>query len=200
MGTRTLGESARQRQPTHLPRPENFPRIQRPLRRQQHGRIGRQVRHLLQKPMVSEKFHDIIGRSQFVCSLCYLDVLKLDLVLIAAGRTDTAVWQWRRGPTTWSSWKWVSLNTKSVLFGLFISRRSSIFYFNLDAGQFCFKQDPGWRVGGRRSAPPFVSVLTWWNTQSSLKFRLYILSAMRKVYTETRIPSISYGAHARGWH
>jgi hypothetical protein len=46
-----------------------------------------------------------------------------------------------------------SLNTKSVLFRTFISLLSSIFfYFNLDAGQFRFKQDPGWRVGGRRSA------------------------------------------------
>jgi hypothetical protein len=92
-----------------------------------------------------------------------------------------------------------SLNTKSVLFKTFISLLSStFFYFNLDAGQFRFKQDPGWRVGGRRSARRLLCLfLPVEYTESSLKFRLYILSAMRKVYTETRIPSISL-SHREG--
>lgn len=53
-----------------------------------------------------------------------------------------------------------SIYTKSVLFELYLCSLVYFFYFNLDAGQFRFKRDPGWRVGGRRSAPPFVSVFT----------------------------------------
>lgn len=55
--------------------------------------------------------------------------------------------------------EWVYIHKERFVRALSLLARL-FFYFNLDAGQFRFKRDPGWRVGGRRSAPPFVSVLT----------------------------------------